>query len=341
MINNNLFEPKLIEATLQDYPTIQNMARFYVYDMSRYCGFISGEWACPDDGLYESYDFKIYFTDPERKAFLVKIENELAGFVLLNKIGTQPVDWNMGEFFILAKFQGKGIGKSVTHELWHTHPGQWEISVIPENNVALSFWRQAVMTYTNGHYKEQIKIVNYDIHQTKRIILSFNTQKDHVLPIPSTEKELIKIDFIDSITETLEKRMTEDLVASEQNHGIDVNYKRFSVVLTENEIPCGVINAFTAFAEIYIDDIWVDSASRGKGYGRRLLQALENHFKGQGFNNINLCTSAFQAPEFYKKCGFTAEFTRINEQNPKLSKTFFVKFFDEKNQIQGLIRNNK
>lgn len=31
----------LIKASLSDYPTIQNMARFYVYDMSRYCGFIS------------------------------------------------------------------------------------------------------------------------------------------------------------------------------------------------------------------------------------------------------------------------------------------------------------
>jgi hypothetical protein len=31
--------PRLILATLEDYPTIQNMARFYVYELSRECGF--------------------------------------------------------------------------------------------------------------------------------------------------------------------------------------------------------------------------------------------------------------------------------------------------------------
>jgi predicted acetyltransferase len=83
------FQLKIIKATIDDYPTVQNMARFYVYDMSRSCGFISEDWACPSDGLYESYDFKLYFDNPKRQAFLIKVHNELAGFVLLNKVGTQ------------------------------------------------------------------------------------------------------------------------------------------------------------------------------------------------------------------------------------------------------------
>ena len=67
-----------------------------------------------------------------------------------------------------------------------------------------------------------------------------------------------------------------------------------------------------------------------------LSEDLEQRMS-EGFNNINLCTSAFQAPEFYKKCGFTAEFTRENKINPKLSKTFFVKFFEDEKQTQGLL----
>ena len=39
----------IIPATLADYPIIQNMARFYVSDMSRYCGFISSDRACPEN----------------------------------------------------------------------------------------------------------------------------------------------------------------------------------------------------------------------------------------------------------------------------------------------------
>jgi RimJ/RimL family protein N-acetyltransferase len=80
------FEPNLaiIEACIDDYPCIQNMARFYVYDVSRECGHISSDWAIPADGLYESFDFKSYFENSNKKAYLVKVYDEIAGFVLLS-----------------------------------------------------------------------------------------------------------------------------------------------------------------------------------------------------------------------------------------------------------------
>jgi ribosomal protein S18 acetylase RimI-like enzyme len=162
-----------------------------------------------------------------------------------------------------------------------------------------------------------------------------NEQKDSVLLGGNKEAQIRLVDKIDKHTE---KRMTKDLIAYEASHGIDVNYRQFSLTISnEKEEIFAVLNAYTAFSEIYVDDIWVDSAYRGRGYGRQLLSALENHFKGQGFNNINLVTSAFQAPDFYKKCGFTAEFTRINKKNPKLNKTFFVKFFHEDVETQGIL----
>jgi len=103
----------------------------------------------------------------------------------------------------------------------------------------------------------------------------------------------------------------------------------------------GVLNAFTAYSEIYVDDMSVDSSHCGKGYGQKLLQELENHFEGKGFNNINLVTSAFNAPEFYKKCGFTVEFVRENKANPKLTKTFFIKYFKNECQTQEILRAEK
>ena len=113
------------------------------------------------------------------------------------------------------------------------------------------------------------------------------------------------IRFVDQLCEPIEEKMRDDLVSYETSHGVDVNYKRFALVLSDDQnTTLGVLNAFTAFAEIYIDDMWVDSHYRGKGYGRKLIQALEDYFKGKGFNNINLVTNQFQAPEFYKKCGF-------------------------------------
>ncbi len=167
----------VIKALIDDYPCIQNMARFYVYDLSRECGAISADWAIPEDGLYESFDFKHYFMDPSRKAYLVKVYDEIAGFVLLNQETENSINnWNMGEFFIIAKFQCQGIGTCVAKRIWNMHPGTWEVSVIPSNKSALKFWEKSISEFTYGAFNKQIKEVSYDEHCPRRIIFEFATQ---------------------------------------------------------------------------------------------------------------------------------------------------------------------
>lgn len=150
---------------------------------------------------------------------------------------------------------------------------------------------------------------------------------------------MTRIELIDELPDNIEQQMREDLIKYETSHGIDVNYKPFHLVLFEVDKTIGVLSAYTAFAEIYIDDLWVDSAYRNKGYGRMLLEKLEKHFEDKGFNNINLVTSNFQAPEFYKKCDYEVEFIRKNVQNPKLTKTGFIKYFKNKNQTQVVLHD--
>ena len=139
------------------------------------------------------------------------------------------------------------------------------------------------------------------------------------------------------LDKAVEQHMEQDLAAYESEHGIDVNYQRFYLIYEDDSSHViGVLNAYTAFSEVYIDDLWVDSENRGQGIGSLLIKALEEKFTDQGFNNINLVTSAFQAPDFYKKCGFKLEYIRENKHNPKLTKFFFVKFFKNEQQHQGL-----
>lgn len=167
---------KITPATVSDYPMIQNMARFYVYDLSRECGFISNDWALPADGLYESFDFKDYFQDDDKRAFLIKYNEEIAGFVLLSQKGLfSKTTWNMGEFFILAKFQRKGIGSHAATQIWNDLPGAWEISVIPENKNAANFWRRNILNYSGSTFKESTQFVDYDPDQPQRIVFQFTT----------------------------------------------------------------------------------------------------------------------------------------------------------------------
>jgi len=139
---------------------------------------------------------------------------------------------------------------------------------------------------------------------------------------------MITIEYLNTLPINIEKMLEEGHAKDEEKSGTPCRYKKFALVTKndEGEIT-GVLSAYTAYAEVYVDDIWIHPTYRKQGHGSGLLKALEERFAGEGFNNINLVTSAFQAPDFYRKCGFQLEFVRENKENPKLTKFFFIKYF--------------
>jgi ribosomal protein S18 acetylase RimI-like enzyme len=140
------------------------------------------------------------------------------------------------------------------------------------------------------------------------------------------------------LPQEIEAEMLNDLQQYGVSHGVHMNYNKYSFVLKDDTgRTTGILSFYTIFAEVFIDMLWVDGKYRKKGLGRMLLRELEERSKNKGFNNINLCTYAFQAPEFYKKCGFELEFVRKNKQNPCFSKYFFVKFLGDAVQKQGIL----
>ncbi|MCZ6852304.1 MAG: GNAT family N-acetyltransferase, partial [Gammaproteobacteria bacterium] len=75
------------------------------------------------------------------------------------------------------------------------------------------------------------------------------------------------IELLDDLPENIEEKMHKGLVAYETGNGVDCNYKKFSFTLvTKSGEAFGVLNAYTVFAEVYIDDLWVDVSWRGRGY---------------------------------------------------------------------------
>lgn len=55
----------------------------------------------------------------------------------------------------------------------------------------------------------------------------------------------------------------------------------------------------------YVKQLWVSEELRGTGYGAKLLAAAEDEARKQGSSKVMLDTFSFQAPEFYKKQGYT------------------------------------
>lgn len=173
------FMPKvsLELASIEHYPMIQNMARFYLYDMTKECGRIADSWHIPSDGLYECIDLLRYFNEASRRPYFIKVYDKIAGFIMIDQVTSTPSSkWNMGEFFVLGQYQGTGIGRIVAQQVWAMCPGLWEVSVIPENQPAHDFWEKIISEYTHNDFEKVMHEVDYDQAQPRRIIYRFESK---------------------------------------------------------------------------------------------------------------------------------------------------------------------
>ena len=62
--------------------------------------------------------------------------------------------------------------------------------------------------------------------------------------------------------------------------------------------------AESVFDTVEVEFLCVKEECRGKGYGRALLQHVEERAKKDGRKRILLNTYSFQAPEFYRSLGY-------------------------------------
>lgn len=173
---------KLIPATLADHPAIQNMARFYVYDMSEYLGNVEG-WEIPEDGMYECIDLKKYWADENAFPLIIRYENELIGFAIVDKKGSESsVDFNMAQFFVARKFKHQGIGRYIAEQCFTKFAGVWEVMVMPGNEGAYRFWRSTIKNFSNNQFTEYTReIAHFD--QAKKNIFRFNSSHKNELRI--------------------------------------------------------------------------------------------------------------------------------------------------------------
>ncbi len=141
---------EVIEAGADLKSVVLNLGLYYIYDFSEHLGF-----RCPDDGLFGTSHWSKYWDEPDRWAFLVKVDGELAGFVFISPDGTQPgSQFGFGEFFIMRKFRKQGVGQKVAFKLFDRFRGPWEVRVVTNNESALAFWRKVLHRYTEGNYHE-------------------------------------------------------------------------------------------------------------------------------------------------------------------------------------------
>ena len=138
---------------------------------------------------------------------------------------------------------------------------------------------------------------------------------------------MIQIEYKENLNEEIYKMVDSEFNKFATKNGIVCNYKSFAFVAKEKSKIIGIITGNSYYKEVHVSDLIVLKQYRNKHIGSKLMKTVENYYENKGFENINLTTYGFQAPEFYKKCGFEIEFIRKNKQNPKFNKYFLVKYF--------------
>ena len=106
---------------------------------------------------------------------------------------------------------------------------------------------------------------------------------------------------------------------------VALNFEEYSFAAENDEGEIiGVITGRAYYNEVHIGDLIIDEKYRRLKLGSKLVKAVEEAYSNRGYEKITLTTFGFQAPEFYKKLGYSLEFVR-EDKDPKLSKYFYSK----------------
>lgn len=149
-------------ATAVERVTIDNLMQLYVHDFTElWTGTDRAE--LQPDGRYGDYpDLDRYWREADHIPLLIRSDGRLIGFAFVNKHSHSgaPLDWNVGEFFIVRKYRRGGYGSAALAAILAHWPGRWEAAVVRSNVSALAFWRRALAANTNVTAIDEILVAD-------------------------------------------------------------------------------------------------------------------------------------------------------------------------------------
>jgi len=139
---------EVIPARPEQEPILANLLELYAHDFSEFRDLQLGA-----DGRFGYSSLPLYWAEPGRHPFLVRVDGKLAGLVLVKRgsevSGNENV-WDIAEFFVLRGYRRRGVGTQIAHEVWRRFPGMWEVRVMESNISASDFWAHAISLLTGG-----------------------------------------------------------------------------------------------------------------------------------------------------------------------------------------------
>jgi ribosomal protein S18 acetylase RimI-like enzyme len=106
--------------------------------------------------------------------------------------------------------------------------------------------------------------------------------------------------------DAIEAQVDATMDAFNREHLGDENERRIVLIAKDAEgRMAGALVAWALWDYLYLENLWVAPAHRQHGTGTQLLRALEDTGRARGLRMIQLYTFTFEAPDFYRKQGYS------------------------------------
>ena len=132
-------------ATKEEMPIVANLFELYAHDFSEFHFVEPGP-----DGRFGHPDLPLYWSEPGRYPFLIKVGGRLAGFALIRQlppVAGHDTVWDVAEFFVLRAYRRRGVGRETACSVWRQFPGPWQVRVMRTNQPAHRFWQRAIADF--------------------------------------------------------------------------------------------------------------------------------------------------------------------------------------------------
>ena len=135
--------------------------------------------------------------------------------------------------------------------------------------------------------------------------------------------KIIKVN-LEEDTERIDDFINEAFTDYATENKVALNFEEYCFIAEDDGNVIGSITGRAYYNEVHIGDLIIDKDHRRINLGSKLVKTVEEAYKDKGYDKITLTTFGFQAPEFYKKLGYTLEYVR-EDIDPKLCKYFYCK----------------
>ncbi len=152
-----LFIPNEVTVTLKiveqkERDILFNPLEKYFYEFSQYDGGKFG-----NQGVFGYKYIDNYFTEKSRYAYFIMVDDELAGFALLNnrpEIDTNKlIEYSIAEFFVAYNFRRQGVATKAVDLLFEKHKGYYHIKYHKKNLASDALWKKIADKYSKGKYE--------------------------------------------------------------------------------------------------------------------------------------------------------------------------------------------